>query len=61
MSFLNDYGYDFQETGNKKLSDLAKELPKNMLIRNIMNFYARLSLGRNKNMRKVISAMLAVK
>ena len=60
ISFLNDYGYDFQKVSNYNLSDLANSLPKNLLLDNIKNFSIRVSLGKNKNIRKAISAMSAV-
>lgn len=61
MSFLNDYGYDFQKTKNSKLVSLANVLPRNLLVDNIKRFSSRVSLDRNKNMRKVISAISAIK
>ena len=60
MSFLNDYGYDFQKTAQPKISKLAKGLPKNLLINNVERFAGRISLGKNKSVREVIKAMSEV-
>lgn len=60
MSFLNDYGYDFQKTAESKILKLAKGLPQNLLINNIERFAGRISLGKNKSVCGVIRAMSEV-
>lgn len=60
MSFLNDYGYDFQKTKKTKVLELAKRLPRNLLIKNIEGFAERISLNKNKSLREVMSAMSEV-
>jgi len=57
MAFLNDYGYDFQETSKEKMLGLAKSLPKNSLVENADAFIKRACLNKNKEVRNAMSAL----
>jgi len=57
MAFLNDYGYDFQKTSNRKFSDLAQSLPPNRLIKNACVLVERACLNTNKELRRTMSAL----
>jgi hypothetical protein len=57
MAFLNDYGYDFQQTSKEKMLGLAKSLPKNSLIKNSDTFIKRACLNKNKEIRNAMSAL----
>ena len=57
MAFLNDYGYDFQQTSKEKMSNLAKSLPKNSLSTNADIFIKRACLNKNKEVRSAISTL----
>lgn len=57
MAFLNDYGYDFQKTSKQKMSDLAKSVPPNSLVKNIDAFIERACLNKNKEVRNAMSAL----
>ncbi|PIB47520.1 hypothetical protein AOA59_00420 [Pseudomonas sp. 2822-15] len=60
MAFLNDYGYDFQKTSKEKISDLAKSLPSNRLIKNAYTFIERACLNNNKEVRNAVSVLSSV-
>lgn len=60
MSFLNDYGYDFQKTKKSKILELAQRLPRNLLIKNIEGFAERISLKKNKSLCEALSIMSEV-
>lgn len=57
MAFLNDYGYDFQQTSKEKMLGLAKSLPRNRLTRNSSAFIKRACLDKNREVRSAMSAL----
>lgn len=57
LAFLNQFGYDFQQTSPQKLEGLVNCKKENKIYFNYMNFIARNKLNENKYMLEIINLL----
>lgn len=57
MIFLNSYGYDFQYTDEKKLSEIVKRARPNKVLSNLRNMINRFNLGNDNEVKKALNTV----